>query len=346
MTRPPHLFTLLLSFTCMLATGLIACDDQEESSTNEPSVTIREEMDASMGGEPMMAGEPVMAGEPMMAGEPNLERVETTLSREGRMIPVVAYVPEGEERLPLVVFTPGFQLDSAAYEPLLERIAQAGFVVARLNPVGTPFDANHLEMGADATAVLDWALSGEVGARVNAERVARVGHSLGGKLSLLNASQDPRVRAVVALDPVDGDPSPLPDPTNRPTLAGGALTMVNVPVALIGELTNAESDNPFAPACAPLANNFQTIYEGLTASPWVLEWELVGADHMDFVYECPQGAFSPCALCAEGTLEASRVQTLTEGLTLDFLRLHLKGEADLEAGLLMPTYPEVRSRAR
>jgi hypothetical protein len=104
--------------------------------------------------------------------------------------------------------------------------------------------------------------------------------------------------------------------------------------------------NIFAPACAPLANNFQTIYEALSGASWLVEWELVGADHMDFVSSCPGGAFSPCSACEEGTLDPARVIELSGRFAQAFFALHLKGDSAQEASLTMSPGPEVNVRQR
>jgi len=275
-----------------------------------------------------------------------LDQVSASVTRETRTTPVLAYVPEGSQRLPMVVFTPGFQLQSSYYAPLLEPLASEGYVVVLADPPATLFDANHVEMAADVRAVIDWALSGPIADRVDPDKIATMGHSLGGKLALFNAAEDARVVASLALDPVDGDPSPIPDPMGRPTLANGVLQQVSGAVGLIGELTNAESMNIFAPACAPLANNFQTIYESLSGASWLVEWELVGADHMDFVSSCPGGAFSPCSACEEGTLDPARVIELSGRFARAFFALHLKGDSAQEASLTMSPGPEVNVRQR
>lgn len=280
-------------------------------------------------------------------GEPveGLEVVSQSVTRGARVTPVTAYIPMGGGRHPMILFTPGFQVASESYAPMLEGLAREGYVVLRADPPGTPFDADHLEMGADAIVALDWALS-DLADHIESARIGRMGHSLGGKLSILNAANDARISAVFAIDPVDGDPSPFPNPMTRPTLAPSITAQVTVPVGLIGELTNGESANPFAPACAPSANNFQTFYAGLTSSPWLVEWELVGADHMDFVEECPGGFLSPCTLCEEGTMDPARVQSLTAQFASDFFALHLRDEAQREAALTQSPSADVNVRRR
>ena len=280
---------------------------------------------------------------PMLEG---LEVITDTVNRVGRNTPVKVLIPEGGASYPMIVFTPGFQLQSSYYAPMLEALAQAGYIVMSADPPGTLFDVNHIEMAADVRAAIDWSLSSTFANRIDQTKIATMGHSLGGKLALFNAAEDSRVIASLALDPVDGDPSPLPDPSIRPTLADSLLGQITGAVGLIGELTNAEPANAFAPACAPRDNNFQTIFSALNNASWLLEWELVGADHMDFVSSCPGGLFSPCSACTEGTMAPSRVLELSSQFAEAFFALHLKGDSNRESELVNQSDSDVNVRQR
>lgn len=295
---------------------------------------------------PSQAAQTIDLGGP--SGVPGLQTIRTELDRGGRVTPVVVHVPEAGDNLPLVLFNPGFQLESAAYRTLCETLAAEGFAVARLDPPGTIFDVNHLEMAADVRNALTWLLQdSEISNRLNANAVGTMGHSLGGKLAIMNGIEDPRVSAVFAIDPVDGDPSPLPDPSIRPNLAPGPISGLTAPLGLIGETTNASSANAFVPACAPQEENFQTFFDGATSSDWVAEWNILGADHMDFVETCPPGPFSPCSLCDEGTLDAARVRRITTDLVVAFFRYHFASDGGMEAMLLGADLPqEVQLRQR
>ena len=183
--------------------------------------------------------------------------------------------------------------------------------------------------------------------RVDIDLIGTMGHSLGGKVALMNAIEDPRIQAVFAIDPVDGDPSPFPNLETRPDLAPGPIGDIDVPIGLVGETTNGTSDNAFAPACAPAAENFQTIFDAATGSDWVVEWNIIGADHMDFVEVCAEGPFSPCSLCTEGTLTKERVQAITLDLAVAFFELHFGAGQGMEARLFGDQLPgEVEMRRR
>ncbi|MEZ4467332.1 MAG: hypothetical protein R3F43_23520 [bacterium] len=70
----------------------------------------------------------------------------------------------------------------------------------------------HVQLAADVSAILDWAVAGLPG--VDAARIGALGHSRGGKQVILAAIRDARIRAVFGLDPKDAPPfSWIPSPT-------------------------------------------------------------------------------------------------------------------------------------
>ena len=96
---------------------------------------------------------------------------------------------------PLVVLSPGFAMGTTAYAWLAERLAAYGFVVAApehreaMGPSMSDFARALVDRPDDVRAVLDHlaADGGPVAAAVDLERVAVVGHSLGGATALAAA---------------------------------------------------------------------------------------------------------------------------------------------------------------
>ncbi|MDQ6783451.1 MAG: hypothetical protein M3063_08420 [Actinomycetota bacterium] len=135
--------------------------------------------------------------------------------RTGRMIHQVTYVPSGPGGpLPTVLFAPGWNNQSAAYDPLLRAVASAGYLVVG---VDSPGSSNYFGGGAifssngrdipnntiDLSAALDNIEAGPLGSRVDRSAVAAVGHSDGGSvvanLALNSAYQSRRFSAYVPL---------------------------------------------------------------------------------------------------------------------------------------------------
>lgn len=268
---------------------------------------------------------------------------DATVMRMGRTTPVVAHVPAGDAMHPLVVFAPGFQLQSAFYAPLCERLASHGFVVVRADPEASLLSANHVSMRDDLIAVIDWALAdSELSPRIDAEQIGVFGHSLGGKLSTMVAIAEARVTALLGIDPVDGGGGFGGMPAATPDIVPSESMGLRIPVGFLGETTNGAGG--FMP-CAPSDQNFQRFYESATMSAWAAEWDFAGADHMDFVPDTSSCGFT-CSACTAGTADVATVLAGTYTLTVAFFRRHLQADAAMDATLLAtpPVGVTVRSR--
>ncbi len=266
--------------------------------------------------------------------------VDDEVVRGSRTTPVSALIPDapaGATR-PLVLFLPGFQMQSAWYLPLLERIASHGFVVVRADPPASLMSSSHPEQTLDAQAVLDWALDagGPLGGRVDAARVAASGHSAGGKISTMLAFADTRVTALLGLDPVNGS-GPFGYTADQPDIVPEQVEPLAIPIGLLGETTDATAGLG-GQACAPAAQNFLTFYDAATSAPWVASWELVGADHIDFVYDTSTCGLA-CGFCRDGAADGRVVQATIQTLAVAFLRRHFLGELPQDAWLLGESLP-------
>lgn len=292
------------------------------------------------GSGPADPADPIPAINPSVDGPFGLlGAVSAEVVREDRTIPVLAYLPErpAGEVSPVVLLSPGFQLSSWRYEALAEYVAQHGFAVVLADPPAGLLSVSHVAMAADLSAVLDWALSatGPIADHVDLEGpVALMGHSLGGKVSVMTASADPRVSALFALDPVNGG-NPLSGYTAElPDIVPDLMTDLAIPMGFVGEATNA--DNGLVP-CAPADQNFQTFFEAAESSPWAASWDIPGADHMDFVFDT--GACLVCTQCPDGGADEAAVRAVTKTLAVAFLRRHLLGEGAQDTWLVGSLVP-------
>lgn len=266
-----------------------------------------------------------------------------TVMESGRRTPVTAYVPSlpAGTTAPLVLFLPGFQLNTDQYAGTLERLASHGFVVVGANPAGSLLSVNHVNMAADGRAVITWATSeAPFAASVDATRIGVAGHSLGGKLSTLITMDDDRIDALYAIDPVDGDPSPLGGggSRDRPDLVPSRGAEITVPAGFAGETTNGMSGGGFGSmACAPSEQNFQQFYSAATAAPWAAQWDITGADHMDFL-DNPDCGFT-CSVCPDGPADDGTVLATNRTLLTAFFRRHLASDAAMDAYLTGASVP-------
>lgn len=271
---------------------------------------------------------------PDVAGPYEVDR--STMTIDGGS--VVAFVPRlGGARAPLVVVKHGFQLSTSNYAVLCERIASHGFVVLGVDTPGSAFGGGPTNVEErDATIeAIDFATgAAPFSSMVDGERVAVLGHSRGGKVAVMVAAADARVDAALLLDPVNGCGPGTSYSTSCPDVTGpayaGSLTM---PVGVMGETNNASGG--FMP-CAPADQNYQTIYDALTASSWAVEWTFTGADHMDFTDD---GGGTVGGFCPDGPGDDATIRAAVRALSVAFVRYHLRGEADMLAWLAGASLP-------
>lgn len=288
------------------------------------------------------AGRPAPGGDPTGVGPRAVSETTDSVSRAGRTIPVTAYVPDGPAS-PLVLFLPGFQLESSRYGALCERLASHGFVVVRADPPASLLMVSHVAMRDDAVAVLDWAeetlaasLSGDVGVS---------GHSLGGKVATMVAGADDRVDALLGIDPVNGGNPFSGYSAELPDIVPDVTATLSIAVGFLGETTNG-TGGMFGMACAPTDQNFQTFFDSSTAASWAAEWDFEAADHMDFVPDTSGCGFT-CSACPDGGADAAAVQAGMSTLAVAFFRRHLSADAAMDAFLTGASVPPgVTARSR
>ncbi len=130
-------------------------------------------------------------------------RVECRVGEQQKASFLEVRLPDAPGPRPVVVICHGWAAHAKKFVPLAEHLASRGFVAACFEQPdawgsSTPRWARQLR---DGIAALE-AAPGLAG-RLDWSRLALVGHSYGAAASVVVASEDPRVRAVVALSPVN-----------------------------------------------------------------------------------------------------------------------------------------------
>ncbi len=248
----------------------------------------------------------------------------------GEVVPLQLYLPAGAGPFPVVVLHHGFMLDAAQYASYGAHLAGWGYVAILPTLPGSLFGGpNHRELKLCLESLLDWIEAqavvpdGPLEGKADPATLGLAGHSMGGKVSLLVATEDDRPDAVFGIDPVDavGGPSGG-DPVDYPSVTPELMGDIHVPLVLLGETTNATCTGFMCQACAPAEDNFQQYFEH-AASP-ALEIEVVGANHMSFLDDPDCGL--TCSVCAKGTDDPAVTRLLTRRYLTAFMNVFLKGE--------------------
>jgi len=228
---------------------------------------------------------------------------------------------------PLIVFNHGFLLRGDLYRSYGEHLASHGFVVALPTLRMSLFKASHVVLAEDVRYVLDQCLgldadpSSPLYGLIDEASVGVSGHSLGGKLALLEATTDPRVRAVAVLDPVDVASPGTPSTPESPSVAPELMSEIVVPLLFVGAELGDETVL-FTP-CAPTGENYQAFFEA--ASSPAIEVTQLGVGHGQYV---DPGAGLLLAACASGPVPSDEVRAASAAYLTAFFLGHLAGDGE------------------
>lgn len=245
---------------------------------------------------------------------------EATGSKGG--IAMHAFFPKTGDAVPVIAFAHGFQIAPAEYESHIRHLASFGYVALTVD-YKAGFGGNDNTKQAESILTgLDWAAGhAKVGPHADASNAGMSGHSLGGKLALLAASLDPRVKAAIVLDPVDGNGITVAD----------VLPKLGIPTAFLGETLDATGNFQ---ACAPAAANFTTFYAKAKSPSF--EVTVAGASHTSFVDDLSTCGIA-CAPCKMATTPAADVAKLSHGFLAAFYERYLRGNKAYDAYLAKST---------
>jgi hypothetical protein len=189
-------------------------------------------------------------------------------------------------------------LSAAGYRSYGEHLASHGFVVAMPTFPMTFLNVHHAKLAEDVRFVIDFLVEGAKDPshalynRIDPARIGVSGHSLGGKLSLLEAVTDDRIRAAAVLDPVDEGNPLWSDPVRYPSVAPELMPQLEFPLLVIGAELGSVLIT-FSP-CAPEDENYQRFYEA--ANPPAIEVTQLDVGHGQYVDEGAAKSSDPCAI--------------------------------------------------
>lgn len=218
---------------------------------------------------------------------------------------------------PLVIISPGLTISRGQFRGYADRLASHGVLVVLQSARS---EANHAQYRDDTGKLIDWLLAptgadaAKVQGRADRDRIGVAGHSLGGKISLLAAAADPRIKAALGIDPVDGGLGMQPmalDVVDKIRLPAG------VPLAFLGETVSKRGGMP----CAPEGQNYEALYGKAAAPAFALTF--VGAAHNDFVDDFA-GCLT-CGFCPGGTAPRTRTRDLAIKYVTAYFLWSLRG---------------------
>lgn len=234
---------------------------------------------------------------------PGAVRIQTTVVGPGMDATTLGAGP-----FPLVIASPAQGLQRALLYPYAARLASYGVLTVIQSPRS---ERDYQGYVNDTSGVLDWLLAptgaaevtAAIAGRAAADRIGLLGYGLGGKISVMLAARDARVRALFLLDPLD-PPSPVAGTLGARDLIGGLH--LPSPLGLLAESLSQQA-GPQQTPCAPLDQGYAVLMPlAPTGSVGLL---LQGAGHADFIEDRIRcGLF--CAACPAGTAATAQTAAL------------------------------------
>jgi alpha-beta hydrolase superfamily lysophospholipase len=201
----------------------------------------------------------------------------------------------------LAVISSGFLVGSDQYRTYAERLASYGYVAVCYDKVENATNAINDELSAlFVSEIINWLASTP---EVKTDSgVYCVGHSRGGKISLLAAENDERIGAVCLIDPVDSNdyaPEGPGYPSAIKRLRTSPLTN-ELPIAIIGGGRSSD--------CIPRKANYERFFEG-SPSPLTMMLGINEAGHFQFL---DKTSMIQAAVCSGGKVEDQAVRDLSK----------------------------------
>lgn len=217
--------------------------------------------------------------------------------------PGMVFAPTTGPRLPAVVFAPGWLQPVGRYANTLRYLASWGFIAAAPQ-VGRGPVPSHSGMALDLSRTLAQLAQAKLGGgrvTVDRNRMALVGHGIGGGAAVLAAAQDSSVRAVATVTAAQTSPSAV--------LAAGEVTVPGL--HMVGDKDDM----------SPAKENGERI-----ARAWAGPVQLriiKGAKHLSLA----EGKHWTTALTGDG--DEKDTQRVARLLITAFLLIHLAGQDQL-----------------
>lgn len=231
-------------------------------------------------------------------------------------IELEVFLPPGDD-VPLVIYSAGFTLPTTQYKLTADRLASYGYAVVFWSPVTEgPFRfMTHLARGKAVSSVIDWA-STNVPTADSSGKVFVMGHSAGGKSSVIAASVDSRITGVLGIDAVDCPP-PGQDYDSDFPASVDLMESTSARYAFVGSELGPVP--VLGMPCAPAECGFEPFYANAPSSPaWLVE--VLDAGHNQFLDARPQND-----ICPSGDITDAVVRDLTSTIAVAWAEYTVRG---------------------
>jgi pimeloyl-ACP methyl ester carboxylesterase len=244
---------------------------------------------------------------------------------------VVTWPKGASSKMPLVLFAHGFQLGVSDYDGTLQHLARFGYVVASVDYASNFLDQDHYAPVDSMKLAIDLLTKtppAEVGAVADADKIVAMGHSLGAKGAIWAALDLPQIKALIALDPVDDNPSPFPlPPPQRPSRAPEQMGNLKAPALYFG----AQLSSTGFQACAPKGSDACSFAASTPAALFSRHYTLEQFGHMQFL---DNSSCLSCSACPKGPApQEAAGRAFVRAQSVAFLEAQLKGNLDALAYL-------------
>jgi len=246
-----------------------------------------------------------------------------------------------EPPYPVAIITPGFLIDGESYSSIARRLCSWGYVVVMYTKTesvagGTLDDEVSAAILGDLISWVDSDVT--IGPYANPDQVYLIGHSRGGKISMLQALRDERVKAIALLDPVDNTVYAPLGPGFPSALAAMKANPARVPPLLVvGGVYGGE--------CAPSGSNYAEFFaaspRGVAAKGHDAWGFSCGAGHFDFIDEA---TFVQKVICPDGSMDPSVTRDLCAALVVAHGERVLRPDESSDAETLERTLGSLRSQ--
>ncbi|WP_158308379.1 amidohydrolase family protein [Thiocapsa marina] len=326
------------TLSALEAAGYTIPEARAVMAGNFVSVTRLPERIAAAEPEPLVCSGDDGLLDPGVAGRADVDtevfRARLGSGSKTRFTTISVSLPEaadGAAPVPVILVSPGFQLDRDLYASYPIHLASWGY--AALVTEKLQLGISHAAMTRRLRDVLSWLVDEEsrpespLHGRLDLSKIGLAGHSLGGKISFmlgidLIEDDDERVQAIFAIDPVD-------DGKGSPSVTPEQMAKVDMPFIALGETLDSTPKHDSLMACAPEASNFEKFFDG-ARSP-AAKIDVLGASHMSFLDNPNCRLF--CSVCREGAIGSGEARKLARRYMTAFYNIQLKGEVEYETFL-------------